>query len=266
MDESAVVTAQETGARFRLDGKVALVTGAAGGIGCMASRVLGEAGARVALVDRDADALDDVTTLLGADGLSVVAHVADVAEEKDIAAAISSVATTEGQIDVLVNNAGVARRMPAEDMSLEAWNEVIRINLTGVFLCAREAGRYMLAAGRGSIINIASIMGHVGGALYGNLSYHASKGGVVNLTRALAVEWGARGVRVNAIAPTFVATKFTAPLFENAEIRHEIERLTPLGRVAEVDDLAGALLFLASPASSMVTGHSLAVDGGWLAR
>jgi 2-deoxy-D-gluconate 3-dehydrogenase len=151
-------------------------------------------------------------------------------------------------------------------MTLLAWQQVIDVNLTGVFLCAREAGRQMLAAGQGSIVNIASIMGHVGGALYGNLSYHASKGAVVNLTRALAVEWGDQGVRVNAIAPTFVDTPLVAGLMGDPEMRGRIEALTPLGRVAETQDLAGAVLYLASAASTMVTGHSLAVDGGWLAR
>jgi NAD(P)-dependent dehydrogenase (short-subunit alcohol dehydrogenase family) len=156
--------------------------------------------------------------------------------------------------------------MPAEEMTLEAWQRVIDVNLTGVFLCAREAGRQMLDAGQGSIVNIASIMGHVGGALYGNLSYHASKGGVVNLTRALAVEWAGRGVRVNAIAPTFVDTPFVAGLMAEPGMRDAIEDLTPMGRLAETRDLAGALIYLASPASATVTGHSLAVDGGWLAR
>jgi len=253
-------------ARFRLDGQVALVTGAAGGIGTMAAETLTRAGAHVALADLDGAAVDLAAEKLAQAGRATSAYQMDVGLEASVVETVTQVVASHGRIDVLVNNAGTAKRMPAEEMSLAAWQQVIDVNLTGVFLCAREAGRQMLSAGRGSIVNIASIMGHVGGALYGNLSYHASKGAVVNLTRALAVEWGGRGVRVNAIAPTFVDTPFVAGLMAEPGMREAIEELTPLGRLAETRDLAGALLYLASPASAMVTGHSLAVDGGWLAR
>ncbi len=253
-------------APFRLDGQVALVTGAARGIGLMAAETLARAGAHVALADREGEAVDLAAENLAQAGLATSAYLMDVAEEASVAEAVAQIMASHGRIDILINNAGTAGRLPAEEMTLQAWQQVIDVNLTGVFLCAREAGRQMLSAGRGSIVNIASIMGHVGGALYGNLSYHASKGAVVNLTRALAVEWGDRGVRVNAIAPTFVDTPFVAGLMGDPETRGAIEALTPLGRVAETEDLAGAILYLASAASAMVTGHSLAVDGGWLAR
>ncbi|MDP6707619.1 MAG: SDR family oxidoreductase [Alphaproteobacteria bacterium] len=253
-------------ALFRLDGQVALVTGAAGGIGAMAAETLTAAGAHVALADLDGAAVDLGAEKLAQAGRATSAYQMDVAQEASVVETVDRIMAAHGRIDVLVNNAGTAQRMPAEEMTLEAWQRVIDVNLTGVFLCAREAGRRMLDAGRGSIVNIASIMGHVGGALYGNLSYHASKGGVVNLTRALAVEWADRGVRVNAIAPTFVDTPFVAGLMAEPGMRAAIEELTPMGRLAQTRDLAGALIYLASPAAAMVTGHSLAVDGGWLAR
>ncbi len=253
-------------ALFRLDGQVALVTGAAGGIGGLASRVLAEAGAHVALADLDGGAADLMAEKLASEGLATSAYQVDVTDEQEVSQAIEAIIAAHGRIDVLINNAGTAKRMPSEDMPLDAWQRVIDVNLTGVFLCAREAGKHMLDAGRGSVVNLASIMGHVGGALYGNIAYHASKGAVVNLTRALAVEWGARGVRVNAIAPTFVETPFTENLLSDPAMRSAIEAATPMGRIARVDDLAGAILYLASSASALVTGHSLAVDGGWLAR
>ncbi len=202
--------------KFRLDGQVALVTGAARGIGLMAAETLGGAGAHVALADREGAAVDLAAEQLAQAGLATSAYQMDVTAEGEIQATLTRIMERHGRIDILINNAGTAARMPAEEMTLQAWQQVIDVNLTGVFLCAREAGKRMLTAGGGSIINIASIMGHVGGALYGNLSYHASKGAVVNLTRALAVEWGPRGVRVNAIAPTFVETPFVAGLLADA--------------------------------------------------
>jgi NAD(P)-dependent dehydrogenase (short-subunit alcohol dehydrogenase family) len=250
---------------FRLGGQVALVTGAAGGIGAMASRVLAEAGAHVALSDLDGAAADREAERLGQHGLAVSAYEMDVADEAAVSETMAALVAAHGRIDVLVNNAGIALRMPAEETTLEAWRKVIDVNLTGVFLCAREAGRHMLAAGRGSIVNIASVMGHIGGILYGNLSYHAAKGGVVNFTRALAVEWADRNVRVNSIAPTWVDTPLIARLKQDPEMVAAIERITPMGRMARPGDLAGAILYLASPASALVTGHSLAVDGGLLA-
>jgi len=250
---------------FRLDGQVALVTGAAGGIGAMASRVLAEAGAHVALSDLDGAAADREAERLGQAGLAAGAYQMDVADEASVSQCVAEVVAAHGRIDVLVNNAGIALRMPAEEMTLDAWRKVVDVNLTGVFLCSREAGRQMLAAGRGSIINIASVMGHIGGVLYGNLSYHAAKGGVVNFTRALAVEWAGRNVRVNAIAPTWVDTPLIARLKQDPDMLAAIEGITPMGRMAQPQDLAGAILYLASPASSLVTGHSLAVDGGLLA-
>ena len=227
---------------FRLDGRVAAITGGASGISRAAADAFAAAGASVAVLDIDA---------AGADG---------------VAAAFAAIEERYGRIDVLVNGAGVAGRQPAEDMAVETWDRVIAVNLTGAFLCSREAGRRMLAAGSGSIINIASVMGFVGNPLYPNVAYNTAKGGLVNLTRTLAVEWAARGVRVNGIAPSGVHTPLTTKLLGDPAMAAAFEEVTPIGRIAEVEDMVGALVFLASDASAMVTGHTIAVDGGWLAR
>lgn len=253
-------------ARFRLDGRVAVVTGAASGIGFASARSLGLAGAKIAVADINPEGADKAVAALAADGIEAAAHVFDVADEAAVTGAIAAVASAWGRIDVLVNNAGLAARQPSESLELAAWEKVIRINLNGSFLCAREAGKVMLAQGRGSIVSITSIMGLVGGGLYPNLAYHSTKGALVNFTRALAVEWASRGVRVNAVAPTFVRTPLTAKLLSDAKMKADIEAMTPLGRLAEAEEIADAVLYLASDASAMVTGHTLPVDGGWVAR
>ncbi|MBM3488922.1 MAG: glucose 1-dehydrogenase [Alphaproteobacteria bacterium] len=246
-----------------MDGLVALVTGAGAGIGRMAAASLAEAGAGIAVTDRDGAAANRVAKELGR---NAAAFVIDVADEAAIVAGTRAVLERFGRIDVLVNNAGIARRQSTVEMSRETWDQVMAVNLTGLFLMTREAVKPMLAQRSGSIVNIASIMGHVGGGLYPNPAYHASKGAVVNLTRAWACEFGPCNVRCNAIAPTFVNTDLARPMLSDPTMRAKLESLHPLGRLAEVDDLAGAILYLASPASAMVTGHSLAVDGGWLSR
>jgi NAD(P)-dependent dehydrogenase (short-subunit alcohol dehydrogenase family) len=238
---------------FRLDGDVAVVTGGASGIGSVVADALAAVGARVAVFDLAA---------AGADAYKV-----DVADDAQVTAAFAEVVARHGRLDVLFNNAGIAIRRPTTELTLEDWNKVVAVNMTGVFLCAREAARHMLAGGRGGrIVNTASIMGVVGGGLYPNISYQATKGAVVNMTRALAVEWAGQGIRVNAIAPTWVRTPLTRGITEKPELVHRIEQLTPLGRLAEPEELVGAVLFLASRASAMVTGHVLAVDGGFLAQ
>lgn len=253
-------------ARFRLDGRVAVVTGAASGIGFASARSLGLAGARIAVCDINAEGAEKAVSALKGDGIEAVAHVFDVADEGRVVAVIGEVAKAWGRIDVLINNAGLAARQPSEELDLATWEKVLRINLNGSFLCAREAGKAMLERKSGSIVNIASIMGLVGGGLYPNLAYHSTKGALVNFTRALAVEWAGRGVRVNAVAPTFVKTPLTARLLSDAQMKAAIEGMTPLGRLAEAEEIADAVLYLASDAAAMVTGHTLPVDGGWVAR
>ena len=188
-----------------------------------------------------------------------------MADEAAIVRTVAEIADAFGRIDILVNNAGITKRVPTVEFASEDWHRIIDINLTGAFVACREAGRHMLAAGSGRIVNIASIMGLSGGGLFPSIAYHASKGGLVNITRGLAAEWAQRGIRVNAIAPTFVSTRLTENLRRDEAMVAAIEGRTPMGRFAEPEELAGGILYLASRASSMVTGHVLAIDGGWLA-
>jgi NAD(P)-dependent dehydrogenase (short-subunit alcohol dehydrogenase family) len=188
----------------------------------------------------------------------------DVADRDAIRDVVAAVAGLMGGIQILINNAGIGRRGPTEELADEDWDAVVAVNMTAPFACAREAGRHMLAAGRGRIINIASIMGFVGNGMFPHLPYMATKGALVNMTRALAVEWAGRGVRVNAIAPTFFKTNFGQQMWQDPERVHLVEERTPMGRFGEPEELAGGILYLASEASSMVTGHTLVIDGGWL--
>ena len=238
---------------FRLDGEVAVVTGGASGIGRAVADALTAVGARVAIFDLAAAGGD--------------AYQVDVADEAQVKAAFDKVVARHGRLDVLFNNAGIAIRRPTTEVTLEDWNKVVAVNMTGVFLCAREAARHMLASGRGGrIVNTASIMGFSGGGLYPNISYQATKGAVVNMTRSLAVEWAKQGIRVNAIAPTWIRTPLTRTITENPDLVRRIEQITPMGRLGEPQEIVGAVLFLASRASALVTGHVLAIDGGFLAQ
>jgi NAD(P)-dependent dehydrogenase (short-subunit alcohol dehydrogenase family) len=250
-----------TSDRLSLQGKVAIVTGGARGIGRATAQAFASAGASVVIADIDRDAAAETATALGGTASSF-----DVGDEAQVKAAIAGIAQRHGRIDILVNNAGTGARKPSEDLSLADWNRVLSINLTGAFLCSREAGKHMLAQQSGAIVNVASIMGLVGNALYPNLAYHATKGALVNMTRALAVEWAARGVRVNAVAPTFAKTDLTQKLLADTEMERAIVELTPMQRLAEPHEVADAILYLCSDMATMVTGQTLAVDGGWVSR
>ena len=245
---------------FSLEDKVAVVTGAGSGIGKAAAEALAAAGATVIVADRNLAAARDVAGGLN----SAIAVEADVTQEQAIEAMF---AAAPGRVDILVNNAGLAIRRPSVELSAEDWNKVVDVNMTAVFLCARAAARRMIADGEGgAIVNVASIMGLSGGGLYPNISYQTTKGAVVNMTRALAVEWAAQGIRVNAVAPTWVRTPFIQPILAQPELLARIEAMTPMRRLAEPEEVASAILFLASPAAAMVTGHTLPVDGGFLAQ
>ena len=251
---------------FRLDDTVAVITGAGTGIGRMAARVLARAGATAVATDIDAASATETAKAIADEGLKSGAYGLDVTDEAAVMDVFSRIAADHGPTGVLINNAGISVKAPTEELSLAAWQQVVDVNLTGVFLCAREAGKHMLGRGSGSIVNLSSMWGHAGGGITPNLSYHATKTAVIGLTRALAVEWGPKGIRVNDIAPTFLKTKITEPLFADEALHLELEAFTPLRRTGEPNDLAGAILYLASPASSLVTGASLKVDGGWTAR
>jgi NAD(P)-dependent dehydrogenase (short-subunit alcohol dehydrogenase family) len=249
-------------ALFRLDGKVAVVTGASSGIGDRMARVLHAAGATVVAAARREDRLKALAD--DCPGLVPIAVDLSIADERERLSAETVEAT--GRIDVLVNNAGVGYPYPAEDEALDHWSSVIEVNQTAVFHLSQLAGRVMLAQGSGVVVNVASILGLVASGQIPQISYAASKGAVVNMTRELAVQWARRGIRVNAIAPGWFLSEMTQEMFDDEGGRTFIRRNTPMGRPGELAELDGALLYLCSDASSFTTGTILAVDGGWTAR
>jgi NAD(P)-dependent dehydrogenase (short-subunit alcohol dehydrogenase family) len=254
-------------ALFQLDGRVAVVTGGASGIGRATTGLLAAAGARVVVADRDEAAAARTADEVRRSGGQAFAVALDVADEASVERAFRHVVDAEGGIDILICNAGINIRTAAVEMPRGDWDRVMAVNLSGVFLCARVAARHMIAGKRGgAIVSTASIMSFSGGGLYPNIAYQTAKGALVNMTRGLAVEWAPHGIRVNAVAPTWVNTPFIRPILDNPELVARIKAMTPLGRIAEVEEVAPAMLFLASPAAAMITGHTLPVDGGFLAQ
>jgi len=252
---------QNTPALFRLDGKTALVTGAATGIGAAIAAGLAQAGATVACHGNRRAA----TQTAAAIGGKAAAFQADLSSTDGASKLFSEVTAQLGGIDILVNNAGMILRDAAEDFSLEAWQQVLQVNLTSVFQLCQLAARDMLKRNApGKIINIASLLSFQGGIRVP--AYAASKGGVAQLTKALANEWAGRNIQVNAIAPGYFATTNTEALQADETRNRQILERIPAGRWGQPEDLAGAALFLASSASDYVTGHVLVVDGGWMGR
>ncbi len=242
-----------------------MIAGGASGIGAATAKLLAEAGAPVAIADRNEPAAQALAADIVAGGGRAEAFALDVTDEASVEAALGAAHRAFGRIDILVNSAGLSIRKPAFEIPVSDWDAVQAVNVRGTFLCARAAAKRMDPARGGAIVNLASIMGFSGGGLYPNPAYLASKGAVVNLTRALAVEWAPLKIRVNAVAPAWVRTPFIGPLRDDPELLARIEAATPIPRLIEPEEVARAILFLASPAASMTTGHILAVDGGYLA-
>ncbi len=249
---------------FDLSGRAALVTGGNGGIGLGMARGLAEAGASVALAGRDESKTERAVETLSGLGADVIGLAIDVADESSVADAVAAAASRFGGLDVLVNNAGIAIRKPPQEYTADEWDRVLDINLKGAFLCARAVYSRMLAAGGGSVVNIGSMTSIFGSDWVS--SYSASKGGVVQLTRSLAVAWAKDGIRVNAVLPGWIRTDLTGAYWtnpDNAERLDFINRRIPAGRWGEPSDLAGLAVFLASDAAAYVTGAAIPVDGGY---
>jgi len=250
---------------FDITDRVVVVTGAARGLGAALASAFAAAGARVVLSDARLEALEATASALRVGGATVAAVPCDVGAEHEVDALAASAQTIFGGLDIWINNAGINIPKPAEQLTFTEWNRIVTTNLGGTFLGCRAAGRLMLERGAGSIINIGSIHGHVGSYVHRAAAYNAAKAGVLNLTRSLALEWGERGVRVNAISPGPLATELMTTRLADPEYRRKsLERLA-LKRIGTPDDVVGAAIFLASPAAHWITGHILAVDGGWLA-
>jgi NAD(P)-dependent dehydrogenase (short-subunit alcohol dehydrogenase family) len=249
----------ELDALFRLDGRVAIVTGASRGLGERFTRVLRAAGAEVVAGGRDAEALARLAEETGAS-----VERGDVRDDAHLDRLVQHALDRHGRVDIAIPNAGIAEVVPFEDQDLGKLRELLEINLVAVLVLAQLAGRAMLAQGGGAIVTVASILGHVAPGDTAMAGYTAAKAGVIGATRDLAAEWGTRGVRVNALCPGYFPTDMTNGLSRPAAIER-IERRTLLGRVPRSDELDGALLFLASDASSYMTGQTLVVDGGWIA-
>jgi len=263
-----VGTSKDLEQQFRIDGEVAVVAGGGGGVGRAVALIYARLGAFVAVLDQDGSSAETTLREIEKAGGAGSAHALDISDEARTAEVIDAIAASRGRIDILVNAAAIVLRMPSLDVTLAAWNRVLDVNLTGLFLVSRNAARHMIARHSGRIVNVASIGGlsaGITGRQYPNASYRASKGGVINLTRALAVEWAGQGIRVNAVAPGYVRTQLLQSITADPARLKTVESNIPLGRICEPDDIAWAIVFLTSHASAMITGQILTVDGGLLA-
>ncbi|WP_011583091.1 MULTISPECIES: SDR family NAD(P)-dependent oxidoreductase [Chelativorans] len=251
--------------KLRLDGRVAVITGGGQGIGAACARALGEAGATVIVADLLAERAEATAKELSTAGIKAQGIGLDVTKSADVDAAADEIARQHGRIDILVNNAGVAKSdVRAEDTSDEHWRFHMDVNLDGVFWCCRAFGRHMLEKERGAIVNIGSMSGFIVNKPQPQSFYNASKAAVHHLTKSLAAEWGRRGVRVNAVAPTYIETPLTAfGIKESPEMYKVWLEMTPMGRVGQPDEIASVVHFLASDASSLMTGSIVLADAGY---
>jgi NAD(P)-dependent dehydrogenase (short-subunit alcohol dehydrogenase family) len=247
--------------RFRLNGKTAFVTGSARGIGKSIAEGLAEAGARVAIVDIDQEGAERTAADLAGQGYEAFAFQCDVTVQSQVEEMVNKVIDRWGSLEIAVNNAGRVINAPAEEMNREQWSAVIDLNLTGVFFCAQAAGKAMITRGtEGSIINTASMSAQIVNHPQPQVAYNASKAGVIMVTKSMAAEWARYRVRVNSISPGYTATELVIKL---KELHKKWIEVTPMKRLAEPDEMKGAVVYLASEASSFVTGHDLVVDGGF---
>ena len=251
--------------RFRLEGKVALVTGGARGLGRTMATALAQVGADVALSGRSVEACREAAQEIAAEtGRRAKGFAADVTKLADVERLATEVEAELGPVDILVNNAGINIRGPIQQLTEADWDAVIDTNLKGPFLCARTFGPRMVTRGWGRVVNLGSVLGFI--ALPGRAPYASSKAGIINLTRVLALEWAGTGVTANAICPGAFATEMNRSLLEDPVKYKEFVAQIPMGRWGELEELTGAVVYLSSPASSYVTGTSIVVDGGWIAR
>lgn len=250
---------------FNLEGRVALITGGSGGLGKVFARALAGAGADIALLGRRIDVSEaEAEPIRNEMGRRVIAVQADVRNPDEVQAAVEQVKSELGSVDILINSAGVNFRKPTIDFPLEEWNRVLEINLTGAFICSRAVAPGMIASGWGRVINVSSMLGLVG--LGERPAYTAAKGGLIQLTRTLALEWAPHNVTVNALAPGPFETEMNRPLIENPQAYRAFADKIPLNRWGKTDELAGAILYMAAPASDFMTGSVITVDGGWTAQ
>lgn len=251
--------------KFKLTDKVAVVTGGGQGIGLATVEALAEAGAHVVVTDMNGDAARQVAEKLKGAGRSAEAERLDVTNPAEVDAVVARILERHGRVDILVNNAGIAiSNKPAETMADDVWLKVIDVNLNGVFWCCRAFGKAMLDKGGGAIVNVGSMSGYIVNRPQEQAQYNASKAAVHHLTKSLAAEWGSRGVRVNAVAPTYIETALTSYVYENPELMQHWIGGTPMGRMGQTEEIASVILFLASDAASLMTGSIVVADGGYM--